>query len=109
MQNRGSSKIEKEIAEAKLDVILKSKEKPPHNRRHRIASLETEGSGSSNIFNDDITFEKYEMGNDGKKEKGSKARNDDVASVKFNHKARGSAKEKIENEAGKDQMDNIHF
>lgn len=99
--------MDKQIAEAKLDDLVKSKgthslshnrsiepvcslyllEPLPHNRRHRIAPLEDEsGVGSNTLFRQDEAFEKYEMGGDQRPPPGSKVENQaasDMQSVRL--------------------------
>ncbi|KAF9485634.1 hypothetical protein BDN70DRAFT_870932 [Pholiota conissans] len=98
IDSRGASKMEKQIAEATLESIARAKQPPAHNRRHRINSLEEESArGSGNIYRQDEAFEKYEMGNDQSARPENMAEHQavgDLHSVKFNHKARGTAKAK---------------
>ncbi|KAF8909668.1 hypothetical protein CPB84DRAFT_1765152 [Gymnopilus junonius] len=94
MSSRGSSNMQRDIAEAKLDDLVNSKEPEPHNRRHRIVPLEETG-GDSRIFSKDEAFERYEMGGHNDEHKGSKNLSQgegDFYAVKNNHKASGHRK-----------------
>ncbi|PPQ92203.1 hypothetical protein CVT25_008977 [Psilocybe cyanescens] len=125
MQNPGSSRLEQQIAKAKLDSLKHSKvlevliiisEPPPHNHKHRMRGAEEAGSDGSNIYHNDEAFERFAMGEDEHTLTGPRA-NQPAAnrqSVKMSeyspvncntnfdviaasdHKARGTAKMKAE-------------
>ncbi|KAF4612893.1 hypothetical protein D9613_011115 [Agrocybe pediades] len=108
---------EKQIAEAKLYDLEKSKEPAPHNHKHRVqgdVGGETKVT-SSNMMHNDEAFEKFEMGGDssyhrGSGSAGSKVLNQaasDQQSVLMNHKASGHAKERS-NETIQDNEFSLH-
>ncbi|KAF8964730.1 hypothetical protein BDZ97DRAFT_1757649 [Flammula alnicola] len=101
INSRGSSRMEKDIAGAKLDALEASKAPPPHMHRHRLHGVDDEEGTTHNLFHNDEAFERFEMGGDQPhgKSSGSKVHNQaaaDYRSVKSNHKARGTVKEKAE-------------
>ncbi|KAJ3494522.1 hypothetical protein NLJ89_g10789 [Agrocybe chaxingu] len=107
--NRGASIMDKQIAEARLYDLKKSKEPEPHKHKQRIqGEREDQGGSDHNMFHNDEAFERYEMGGHQRHEPGNKG--DDVAaknyqSVRMNHKARGTSKQKAEETAAGD----LHF
>ncbi|KIM41470.1 hypothetical protein M413DRAFT_445468 [Hebeloma cylindrosporum] len=98
-KNPKLSKIEQQIAEAKLQDIRASKASPPHVHKHRFTGALEEEGPETNMFRNDEAFERFEMGGEKHHEKGSKVRNQaegDYLSVKHNHKTKGTTKEKAD-------------
>uniref|UniRef100_A0A8H7XUC8 Uncharacterized protein n=1 Tax=Psilocybe cubensis TaxID=181762 RepID=A0A8H7XUC8_PSICU len=99
MQDPGSSRLEQQIAEAKLDALKQSKEPAPHMHKHRVHGAEGEGTDGSNIYHNDEAFERFAMGERDSAPTGPRANQPaaDRHSIKMNHKVRGTTKEKAEN------------
>ncbi|TFK29485.1 hypothetical protein FA15DRAFT_700081 [Coprinopsis marcescibilis] len=72
--------------------------------RERGSISEDSGRADSNVFHNDEAFERYQMGQGNKSSwQGSKP------SVKFNHHARGGAKEKAENPTKESLAEELDF
>ncbi|CAA7266196.1 unnamed protein product [Cyclocybe aegerita] len=106
INSRGPSGMEKQIAEARLHDLKKSKEPEPHKHKQCIQRESEERGGSEyNMFRNDEAFERYEMGGHQRDEPGNKWDNTagkNYHSVRMNHKARGTAKQKAEETAAED-------
>ncbi|KAF5325426.1 hypothetical protein D9619_009768 [Psilocybe cf. subviscida] len=114
INDRGSSEMQKQIAQAQLDDLERSKRPPPHNHRHKIHGDEELNDQTErknfDAFHNDEAFERYQMGANQAKSGGSKnanSNNAEVASVKFNHKARGSSKTQAEERVLREEMESL--
>ncbi|KAF8153076.1 hypothetical protein B0H34DRAFT_861273 [Crassisporium funariophilum] len=111
IKSHGSSNLQKEIAQAKLDDMEASKQPPAHMHKHRIQGESEEAGGvdrsNANIFHNDEAFERFEMG--GEKPSGKKPLEGaaEWRSIKMNHKAPGGAKRKAGERLERDDDESV--